>query len=217
MNLDIMEVLAKLGIFFVPFLFALSFHEFAHGWMAKKRGDNTAELMGRLTLNPFAHADPLGTFALPIIAIVTQWPVFGWAKPVPVNERNLKDPKNDMFLVAIAGPASNLLLAILGAILFISIARFVEINSTTIAILEMLKFFMAINLILCLFNLIPLHPLDGGKVLARFIPYEWNRFLEERQSVLQIALIVFFVSGGFRYLAQPVFRILGIVLDFAAK
>jgi Zn-dependent protease len=112
---NFVEIGHKLALFYVPFLFALCFHEFAHGWIAKTRGDNTAELMGRLTLNPMAHADMIGTFALPIMAIVFSVPIFfGWAKPVPVNIRNLKNPRVDMFWIALAGPASNILLAVLG-------------------------------------------------------------------------------------------------------
>src|SRR3989344_1655396 len=115
---DLIELGAKLGMFFVPFLFALCFHEFAHGMVAKWKGDNTAQLAGRLTMNPLAHADPLGTWILPIAAIVLSSPFFfGWARPVPVNERNLRRPKQEMFWVAIAGPLSNLFLAAVGTVL----------------------------------------------------------------------------------------------------
>lgn len=109
---NLVEIVGKVAGTFIPFLFALSFHEFAHGWVAKKRGDRTAEQLGRLTLNPFAHADLVGTFILPLMGILSGWAMFGWAKPVPVNPRNLKDPKNDMFWVAAAGPLSNFLLAV---------------------------------------------------------------------------------------------------------
>ncbi|MEK6556538.1 MAG: site-2 protease family protein [Bdellovibrionota bacterium] len=115
-NLDPLHLISLIFIGFVPFLFSLCFHEMAHAWMAKKKGDSTGEVMGRLSMNPFVHADPVGTFILPLSSILFQAPLFfGWAKPVPVNERNLSKPREDMFWIAIAGPASNLLLAIIAA------------------------------------------------------------------------------------------------------
>ena len=104
-----MEIGYKIGMNFVPFLFALCAHEYAHGLVAKWRGDNTAQALGRLTLNPLAHADPIGTFVLPLAAIIFNVPIFfGWAKPVPVDARQLKNPRTDMFWIALAGPGSNI-------------------------------------------------------------------------------------------------------------
>ncbi len=106
MDNDILALVSKLGMFFIPFLLSLSFHEYAHGFVANMRGDPTPRMMGRLTMNPFAHAHPIGTFLLPGLAILTGIPLFiGWAKPVPINERNLKNPKTDVFWVAFPGPA----------------------------------------------------------------------------------------------------------------
>ena len=206
-DINITEIGARVLSVFVPFLFALSFHEFAHGWMAKRKGDNTAESMGRLTLNPFAHADLLGTFILPLMGLLSGFAMFGWAKPVPVDPRNLRDPKNDMFWVAAAGPLSNLLLAFIGCVLFALVDRFYPVigGAATIFSAETIGTFLFgfifINMLLCLFNLIPLHPLDGGKILERFIPISWNRWLEENQGTLNIILIVAFVTGGFSFLA----------------
>ncbi len=192
----------KVILFFPAFLFSLSFHEFAHGYVAKLRGDNTAEMMGRLTLDPLAHVDWIGTVALPIIAIVTGMPLFGWAKPVPVNPRNLRDQKNDMFWVALAGPMSNILLFILGLLVYaVVIGVFhVVLNDTYKG---MVFVFLYLNLILAFFNLLPLHPLDGGKIIERFIPYQWNQWLLAHQYHLNIALLLLIVSGGFYYLAAP--------------
>lgn len=203
-NFSLVEFGAKVGLFFIPFLFALCFHEYAHGFIAKLKGDRTAELMGRLTLNPLVHMDPIGTFLLPLAALQFGFPFFGWAKPVPVNERNLRKPKEDMFWVALAGPLSNILLALVGWILIIAVLVIFQHQGAGVALFEMLKTFIFINLALALFNLIPLHPLDGGKVLARFIPYQWNRTLEENQGTLQMILIVLFVVGGFRIIFAPV-------------
>jgi Zn-dependent protease len=206
--MDIVEIGAKLGIYFLPFLFALCFHEWAHGFVAQLRGDNTAKMMGRLTLNPMAHADPIGTFVLPIAAIVLNSPFFfGWAKPVPVNERNLKKPRTDMFWVALAGPASNIFLAFVGMIaLAIVYAKFHDLSGIY---LRMLETFLVVNLFLAVFNLIPIHPLDGGKVLEPFLPASWNIWLEQNQGTLNVALLIFLLMGG-RFLAYPVILMAGV-------
>ncbi len=211
-NINMIEILAKLGVQFVPFLFALCIHEWAHGYMAKRRGDNTAEMMGRLTLNPFAHADPIGTFVLPIIGILAgiggvnggQGFIFGWAKPVPVNSRNLQHPREDMFWIALAGPLSNLILAAVAITMYILIGAFVTSADLANSMQTMAANFVMINMLLCVFNLIPLHPLDGGKVIARFLPIRWNYFLEQHQNQLQMGLIIFFIAGGFRFLGVPI-------------
>jgi Zn-dependent protease len=217
--MDVMAIGAKIGMFFVPFLFALCFHEFAHGWMAKRKGDNTAEIMGRLNLNPMSHIDWIGTVALPIASIVFGLPLFGWAQPVPVNPRNLSKPKEDMFWIALAGPLSNLLLFFIGCVVAFVLNRTPVgaslVAGNTLGILNsMLQMFLIINLLLALFNMIPLHPLDGGKVLARFLPYEANRWLEENQVQLQFVLIGLLIFGFFRYLAIPIFYITGFFWVF---
>jgi Zn-dependent protease len=205
--MDPLETGVRVGLFFVPFLFSLCFHEFAHGYVAKLRGDNTAELMGRLTMNPMAHIDWLGTVAFPIIGIITGMPIFGWAKPVPVNPRNLKDVKNDMFWVALAGPMSNILLFVLGLVAFGLMVHVFQVPSNN-PLYQLVPTFLFLNLILAFFNLLPMHPLDGGKIVQRFIPYSWNRWLEENQAMMNIALIVFIVSGAFVYLAKPLYYIM---------
>ena len=151
MNNDLTSIAFKTIIVLIPFLLALSFHEYAHGWVANKLGDPTAKLMGRLTLNPFAHADPIGTFILPILAISTGGPFFGWAKPVPVNARNLKNEKVGMFWVALAGPASNILLAFLGTVVLALAIKFFPSAELTKATAEVAKFFVLINLSLAFF------------------------------------------------------------------
>jgi len=190
-QMDFLAIGAKLGIFFVPFLFALCFHEFAHGYVARLRGDRTAERMGRLTLNPLAHADILGTWILPIMAIVFGSPFFfGWAKPVPVDARNLKRPKQDMFWVALAGPMSNLLLALVATLVLGLVLAYLSGPGASAAPVLLLQTFISINLFLALFNLIPIHPLDGGKVIEPFLPYEWNRWLEQHQGTLNLFLLL---------------------------
>ena len=201
---DLLKFGAQLGMYFVPFLFALCFHEFAHGVVAKMRGDNTAELAGRLSLNPFVHADPIGTWVLPILAILFSSPFFfGWAKPVPVNSRNLKHPQKDMFWIAIAGPLSNLFLALVSTVILGLVFAYMRGPGVGGALTELLKTFILINMFLAIFNLIPIHPLDGGKVIAPFLPREWNNCLEENQSTLNMFLLIAIFMGG-RLISIPV-------------
>lgn len=213
MSNDPMEIAVRVALFFPPFLFALSFHEFAHGYVAMLRGDNTAKTMGRLTMDPLAHVDWIGTVAFPIIGIISGWPIFGWAKPVPVNPRNLKDQKNDMFWVALAGPASNILLFLIGLIIFGVLVHIVRLPGESL-VYSMVQTFLFLNLLLAFFNLLPLHPLDGGKIMERFIPYSWNRWLEDHQYHLNIALLLLLVSGGFRYMAVPLEYVMRFSMAF---
>ena len=213
--MEVQETLVKVGLFFIPFLFSLCFHEFAHGFVAKIRGDNTAEMMGRLTMNPMAHLDWVGTVGLPIMFILFGVPfLFGWAKPVPVNPRNLKDVKNDMFWVALAGPLSNVLLFFVGLLMLYFFVHFVGFKSPKAPEVQMLVMFLSINLYLAFFNMLPLHPLDGGKVFERFLPYEWNRWLYTHQHELNIALLVLILVGGLHYMAIPVNYIIHASISF---
>lgn len=160
-------------------LFSVVVHEFSHGWAAWRRGDKTALRAGRLTLNPLAHIDPFGTFFLPLLCFLVHAPMFGWAKPVPVNAARLREPRRDLVKVALAGPASNLVLA-LGAALLV---RGVKLASTSTALpadllataREFLLFAVSVNLLLAFFNLVPVHPLDGSKVLGGLLPASWRR------------------------------------------
>lgn len=204
---------------FLPFLFALSFHEFAHGWMAKRKGDRTAELMGRLTMNPMAHADVVGTIILPIFSMLTGFVMFGWAKPVPVNERNLANPRKDMFWVAAAGPLSNILLALVGTGVMYAFRMFVigdgTLSQTDGTIMKMMSIFIEINLILALFNLIPIHPLDGGKVLARFLPEQINQKLENAQAMSGMILMALLFTGIFSVILFPARYVAYYLVSFA--
>lgn len=212
--MDIVSIGGKLGLFFVPFLFALCFHEFAHGLVAKWRGDNTAERLGRLTLNPMAHADIFGTFILPISSIVFNIPLFfGWAKPVPVDVRNLKNVRSDMFWIALAGPASNIFLAVVSTGVLYFLVRtpvLIEYHQT---ISTMLQMFILTNLFLAIFNIIPLHPLDGGKVIARFLPARINYKLEQNEQMTSIILMVLLFTGILNALRIPVFFLFGQLMS----
>ena len=201
MDIDVLDYLVRLCIFMLPFLFSLSFHESAHAFVAYRLGDNTAYWLGRLSLNPFVHADILGTFILPVLAISFGWPLFGWAKPVPVNPAHFKEPQKAMFWVALAGPASNILLAGVGFVAAYSLTR---LGSMSPFLVDLLSMFTLLNLFLAFFNLIPIPPLDGGKILARFMPPGWSSFLEGHQGGLSLGLLlVIFIL--FPLLAQPIF------------
>ncbi|MDP8263397.1 MAG: site-2 protease family protein [Candidatus Ancaeobacter aquaticus] len=150
------------------FLFAITIHEFSHGWIAYKCGDNTAMSMGRLTLNPLSHIDIFGTVILPLLLLFSGLPPFGYAKPVPVNFGNLGNPKRDMIWVAIAGPASNIVAAVAIAL----ILKVLHISFSSVAG-KVLFYGMVINLYLAIFNLFPIPPLDGSRVVTGLLPYRY--------------------------------------------
>jgi Zn-dependent protease len=173
--MNIISLLIKIVIFAAPILFSIVVHEVSHGWVAHKLGDNTAKRMGRLTLNPISHIDPMGTIMLPLFMIIMGGPIFGWAKPVPFNPNNFKQNvniRNGVMWVALAGPVSNLILAFISSFIYVSLYKYF-LNSSSIMhslIIQFLKAFIQINIILACFNLIPIPPLDGSKVLMRFLP-----------------------------------------------
>jgi Zn-dependent protease len=201
--MDIQSKLAQAFAFLPIFLFSICFHEFAHGLMAKWKGDRTAEFAGRLTMNPFAHADLLGTVIFPILGFFTGF-FFGWAKPVPVNERNLRNPRKDLFWVALAGPMANVFLALVMALILGFVFKYLSGSPMLKTIGGFGTMFMYTNLGLAVFNALPIHPLDGGKIIARFIPHHVDRWLEENQFMLFIALMFILQTPFAGYLRLPI-------------
>jgi Zn-dependent protease len=160
-------IVQKIVAWVLPVLFAITVHETAHGWMALQLGDKTAMMLGRLTLNPLKHIDPLGTILIPGLMYMMAGFMFGWAKPVPITWQNLKQPKRDMVFVAAAGPASNLIMAILWAL---AIRIGLALGDTGLALVFMGVAGIFINCILMALNLLPLPPLDGGRVMTGLLP-----------------------------------------------
>jgi Zn-dependent protease len=178
---------------FVVLLFSLSVHECAHAWMANKCGDDTAQLMGRITLNPIAHIDPIGTVVMPLFMMMSGIPfLFGWAKPVPVNPGRFNNYRRDDILVSLAGIASNLMLALFAAMV-LRIIIVINPASFPPPILKALFFLMQINVVLAVFNLIPIPPLDGSHVLFHYLPPDMAskfRMLERYGFILLILLLM---------------------------
>jgi Zn-dependent protease len=174
--MDINSLIQTVLIYALPVLFAITVHEAAHGYAARYFGDNTAYALGRITLNPIKHIDPIGTIAMPLLLYISTGGafLFGYAKPVPVRFGNLRNPKRDMVWVALAGPAANLLQAIFwGALLYIVIG----IGTQERFFIQMCKAGMLVNVVMCVFNLFPIPPLDGGRILVGLLPYRQAELL----------------------------------------
>lgn len=197
-----LQFLVTIVVIVVPLFMSITFHEWAHGYVAYKFGDSTPLLQGRLTLNPFAHLDPVGTLMLFLVGI-------GWAKPVMLNPLNCPSKAKQM-LIALAGPAINILLAIVFG--FISV--FLQINSYSGILVESMNIVVRINLILAMFNLIPIPPLDGSKVFAWVLPekLEYYYSVFEQYGVFLLLLLLF--AGGFNYIATAVTFIQMWLLEF---
>jgi len=164
------QILYTIAIWAVPVLFAITLHEAAHGWVASKLGDPTARQLGRITMNPIKHIDPVGTIAVPLVLVMLSGFIIGWAKPVPVDPRHFKQPLLDMALVALAGPVSNFIMACGWALLITLSTTMLADSPVAIHLLRMAQAGMTINLILMVLNLIPIPPLDGGRVVAGVLP-----------------------------------------------
>lgn len=187
---------------------SLSVHEAAHAWAADRLGDPTARHLGRLSLNPAVHVDPIGTLLFPLIAIMTSLPLIGWAKPVPVDTRHLRYPKRDFALIAAAGPASNLVMALIGAALLAFVPDTppgdIAGNALTDPLMMLLRGFIIINVLLALFNMLPIPPLDGGNVLMGVLPHAGARVVEQLRPYGFIILYALMLTGALNFLLDDV-------------
>ena len=202
----------QLLIAFFILIGSLTFHEAAHAWTANKLGDPTARLLGRLSLNPAVHVDPIGTIVFPLIAMLTGFPLIGWAKPVPVDMRHLRHPRRDFAIVAIAGPISNLILALAGAIIFTAWGAD-AMTPTRELIAEALLRFVLLNVLLAVFNMIPIPPLDGGNVLMGVLPESLAATVDRLRPWGFLLLYALMLSGLLSAIIFPVQRaVLGWLL-----
>ena len=193
----------------IVLLFSLTVHETAHAWTANQFGDPTARLLGRISLNPIVHADPIGTILFPLISMVSGAPLLGWAKPVPVNLRYLRHPRRDYMLVAAAGPASNLVLALFAALLLMLVPispQTLDEPNVSVPIAAILSQTMRLNVLLAVFNMIPIPPLDGGNVLAGVLPPDLAGLFNKVRPYGFVLLYALILSGGFEMIVLPPYR-----------
>lgn len=205
--MESLTTIQKIAVIALPVLFAITIHEVAHGWVASRRGDQTARMLGRLTLNPLKHIDPVGTVLVPLLMFLFTGFLFGWAKPVPVSTRNLAQPKRDMGLVAVAGPLSNLLMALFwalvaqGAVYLLPTAEWLALP-----LILMGGAGVFINIILMVLNMIPIPPLDGGRVLTSLLPARSAMLLSRVEPYGFMIVVLLMVSGALGVLMWPVIR-----------
>ena len=193
--MDELTLIQKIVVWVVPVIFAITVHEVAHGWVAKQYGDNTAWMLGRLTLNPLKHIDPVGTILVPGLMLAFTGFVFGWAKPVPVNIRNLRNPKHDMAIVALAGPVANLLMA-LGWALFIRVAILINMVELSVPMIYVGIAGIMINLVLGLLNLLPIPPLDGSRILSWALPGRWGYYYNQFEQYGFYLLVLLLMTNS---------------------
>ncbi|WP_440940888.1 site-2 protease family protein [Immundisolibacter sp.] len=204
----------KIAIWALPVLFAITVHEVAHGFVARRLGDRTAQMMGRLTLNPLKHIDPVGTVLVPLAMLLLPGGfLFGWAKPVPIGYNNLGNPKRDMAIVAAAGPLSNLLMAAGWALLLrLSVELLQPLPWAAQPLFFMAQAGIAINLILMILNLVPIPPLDGGRVLTGLLPARQAAALGAIEPYGLIIVLALLLSGVLWRILQPVIQLFNQLL-----
>ncbi len=197
-----LNVIQKICIYALPILFAITVHEAAHGYVAKYFGDLTADRMGRISLNPLKHIDPFGTILLPALTVMLGGILFGWAKPVPVNFANLRNPKKDMLWVAAAGPAANLVMAIFWALMIKLSISMPETIAYPLALMGNAG--VTINIVLMVLNLLPLPPLDGGRIAVSLLPHDLAQPFAQIERYGFIILIALLFTGVLGKILMPV-------------
>ncbi|MEW6314695.1 MAG: site-2 protease family protein [Pseudomonadota bacterium] len=200
------NLIQKIVIYALPVVFAITLHEAAHGYVAKRFGDMTAYMQGRISLNPLRHIDPIGTVLVPMLTLALGGILFGWAKPVPVNFTNLRHPKQDMLWVAAAGPAANLFMALLWGCA-IKIATFMPDSYFALPLMEMGKAGVMINTVLMALNLFPLPPLDGGRIAVSLLPHRASYRFAQIEPYGMIILVLLLAFGVLNVILWPVVNV----------
>jgi Zn-dependent protease len=217
-NFDINQIMQGLAVGAIPVLFAITLHEVAHGMVARHFGDRTAEMLGRLSLNPIKHIDLMGTIVVPAILFMMGGVLFGWAKPVPVAFRNLRNPKRDMIFVALAGPAANILMGIVWALILKLVFLFGAQEAIAGEFLiSMCRIGILINTLLAAFNLLPIPPLDGGRVLRGLVSESIGYYLDRIEPFGLIILVLLMVSGLLWVLVSPLMALVQALILFVVR
>lgn len=210
MNID--QLIQTVALAAIPVLFAITLHEAAHGYVARHFGDLTAYQQGRISLNPMRHIDPVGTILLPLLTLWMGGIMFGWAKPVPVNFGNLRSPKKDMLWVALAGPASNIFMAFCWAI-FVKIALAFPENYYSAPLMEMAMIGIKINVVLAALNLLPLPPLDGGRIAVSLLPHRQAYKLAQIEPYGMFILIFLALTSVLWWVLGPLMGVMYFVIQ----
>ena len=211
--MDLDAFLFQISIYAIPLLFGVTLHEVAHGWTARYFGDRTAEMLGRLSLNPLRHIDPLGTLLVPALLLAMSLPVFGWAKPVPVAISALRSPRRASILVAAAGPAANFVMALIWCGVLAAVLRLQGGVTLNHWVVLMAQAGIVANVILGLINLLPIPPLDGGRVLAGLLPRRIGAGLEKVEPVGLFIVIGLSATHVIGWLFYPAYRAIDHVIN----